>query len=262
MGSQVITSPQNPRLKELRKLHDRRHRDRTRQFIAEGEDLLLEAVRHGALPRVVFHDPDELSREGPLLRDLPDEVEVVAVKGDVLRASGTLGSGSRLIGVWDQDVADRPPSTDVALYLNEVADPGNVGTVLRSALAFVPSVVLLSPGTADPFSPKAVRASMGAIFGQAVARIRFDQLRQEADSGTRLVALAPRAGKTLHDADVRPPVTFCLGAERLGLPDDVIAACDEVCHVPLRADAESLNVAMVATLCLYELSLHKLSASS
>jgi TrmH family RNA methyltransferase len=142
---------------------------------------------------------------------------------------------------------------DFVVYLHEVADPGNVGAVLRSALALVPSVVVLSPGTADPFSPKAVRASMGAIFGQPIACASFDELRADLAPGSRLIALAPRAGKSLREVDLRPPVVACLGSERLGLPDEIVANCDEVCHVPLRVDgAESLNVAMAATLCLYE----------
>jgi RNA methyltransferase, TrmH family len=266
----TITSPKNERLKELRKLHDRKHRERAKLFLAEGEDMLAEAVRWGALPKTVFHDPEELGGDVPILRDLPPEVERVAVQGDALRASGTLGSGSRVIGVWEQrkldpdrnPIAGSPAIGSDVLYLHEVADPGNVGAVLRSALALVPSVVVLSPGTADPFGPKAVRASMGAIFGQPLARASFEELRADMVPGARMIALAPHAGESLREVDLRPPAVFCMGSERLGLPDAVVAACDEVCHVPLRADgAESLNVAMTATLCLYELSLHRLSNS-
>jgi TrmH family RNA methyltransferase len=266
----TITSAHNERLKELRKLQDRKHRERTKLFSAEGEDMLVEALRWGVHPQAVFYDPDELDAGGPLLSGLPSGTEQVAVQGEPLRRSGTLGSGSRLIGVWEQEQAagrgqarDRiSGGMDAVLYLHDVSDPGNVGAVLRSALALVPSVVVLSPETADPFSPKAVRASMGAIFGQPVARSSFAALRAQLPVGSRSIALAPRAGKPLREADLRPPVTICLGSERSGLPDEVIAGCDEACHVPLRPDgAESLNVAMAATLCLYELSLHKLSNS-
>ena len=254
----AIKSAKNERLKELRKLHDRKHRERTGLFCAEGEDMLAEALRFGAMPEALFFDPEEIDPAAPPLAGLPQEVEVVPVRGEALRASGSLGSGSRLIGVWRQrwaklDVAGEEPSR-VIVYLHEVSDPGNVGTVLRSALALVPSIVALSPGTADPFSPKAVRASMGAIFGQAVTRTSFDRLG--TDSVRRLVALAPRAGNPLREAGLRAPVTLCLGSERLGLPDEVLAGCDEVCHVPLRPDGtESLNVAVTAALCLYEIAI-------
>lgn len=268
--NEVIKSPQNERLKELRKLQDRKHRDRTRLFAAEGEDMLVEALRWGVYPKTVFYDPAELDADGELLGDLASETELIGVQDEALRRSGGLGSGSRLIGVWEQaKVADRLQAgdhlsggTDVVLYLHAVADPGNVGAVLRSALALAPTVVVLSPETADPFGPKAVRASMGAIFGQPVLRSTFSALRSQLPDGARSVALAPRAGKALREADLQSPVAICLGSERSGLPDEVLAACDEICHVPLRPDgAESLNVAMAATLCLYELSLHKLSNS-
>jgi RNA methyltransferase, TrmH family len=265
----MITSTHNERLKELRKLQDRKHRERTGLFSAEGEDMLVEALRRGVHPKTVFYDPDELDPHGELLSGLPPGTELVPVQGETLRRSGTLGSGARLVGVWEQrsvNPASNPiaglPAVGIFLYLHDVADPGNVGAVLRSALALVPSVVVLSPGTADPFGPKAVRAGMGAIFGQAVARATFAELRSEV-AESKWIALAPRSGKPLREADLRPPLTICLGSERSGLPDEVLAGCDEICHVPLHPDgAESLNVAMAATLCLYELSLHKLSSSS
>src|SRR4029453_156094 len=123
------------------------------------------------------------------------------------------------IGVWEQaKVADRLQAgdhlsggTDVVLYLHAVADPGNVGAVLRSALALAPTVVVLSPETADPFGPKAVRASMGAIFGQPVLRSTFPALRSQLPDGVPSIALAPRAGKALRDANLQPPVAICLG---------------------------------------------------
>jgi TrmH family RNA methyltransferase len=249
----LITSRNNEKLKELRKLHDRKHRERSKQFLAEGEDMLAEASRWGAPPKAVFFDPEALSADASLLRGLPGEVELVAVEGDVLRASGSLGSGSRVIGVWEQrDTGLDDGLGDVAVYLHEVADPGNVGAVVRAALALVAGVVVISPGTADPFSTKAVRASMGAIFGQPILRASFGELRERA-SGSRLVALAPREGKALGEAALDSPLVFCLGSERSGLAGEIVSGCDEVCHIPMRADgAESLNVAMAATVCMYE----------
>jgi TrmH family RNA methyltransferase len=138
------------------------------------------------------------------------------------------------------------------VYLHEVADPGNVGAVVRTAHALLAGVVVISQGTADPFSPKAVRASMGAIFGQPIARASFDELRQRAPASRRL-ALAPREGKALDEAALEKPLIFCLGSERSGLPAEIVSGCDEVCHIPMRADGvESLNVAMAAAICMYE----------
>jgi TrmH family RNA methyltransferase len=126
-----------------------------------------------------------------------------------------------------------------------VGDPGNVGTIVRSALAFGATSVVLGPGCADPFGPKAVRASMGAIFQVPVARVAsVHELPGE------LVALVARAGEPLA-GPAGGDVTLLVGAERAGLPDDVVAACDRVAHIPIAG--ESLNAAMAATIGLYEL---------
>ena len=248
----MITSAHNPRLKELRKLHDRKHRERTGLFTAEGEDLLAEALRFGVAPRAVFHDL-ALTPDSPPLRDLPAGVDVVAVEREALERVSALGSGTRLIGLWEEAaVAPAVEMREVVVYMHEISDPGNVGSVLRSALALAPSTVVLSPGSSDPFAPKAVRASMGAVFGQPFARMRFDQLAA-LTTDARTVALVPGAGTPLPDLDLEPPLVFCLGAERAGLPEEIAGACDERAHVPMRTDgAESLNVAMTATLCLYQ----------
>jgi TrmH family RNA methyltransferase len=125
-----------------------------------------------------------------------------------------------------------------------VNDPGNVGTVLRSALAFGAGSVALGPGTADPFGPKAVRASMGAVFAVPVARVGAVE-----DLPGRTVALVARAGRPLRDTEVEE-VTLVVGSEREGLPAEVVAGCDQVAHIPIRS--ESLNAAMAATIGLYE----------
>jgi TrmH family RNA methyltransferase len=275
----MITSSHNPRLKELRKLHERRHRELSGLFLAEGEDMLGEALTRGAYPEEVYYDPDGLAADHPVLAALPAAVKAVPVQGDALASAGTLGSGARMIGVWKQrwtgiNAGRRLAATtgssegsggasdrDVAIYLHEVADPGNVGAIVRSTLALVPGIVILSPGTADPFGPKAVRASMGAIFGQPVARASFEQVLARLGGHFEAIALLPRAGRPLREIDLGGPVLFCLGSERLGLPESVVADCDEVAHVPLNpGGAESLNVAMTATLCLYESALHRLSS--
>jgi RNA methyltransferase, TrmH family len=251
---ETITSKSNEQLKELRKLHERKQRDRSALFAAEGEDMLSAALAHGWPPRTVFYDPDRFDAGS-----LPAASTALPVAEAALASASTLGSGSRVIGVWEQRWSELESTAPVAIYLHDVADPGNVGAVLRSALALVPSLVVLSPESADPYGPKAVRASMGAIFGQPVVRASFERAR--AAIGGQAIALLARSGRPLDELEGGNRRFFCLGSERTGLPDEIVDACDEVVHVPLReGGAESLNVAMTATLCLYESRLHRLSA--
>jgi RNA methyltransferase, TrmH family len=213
----VITSPHNDKLKEVRRLQRRRER----RFVAEGEDLLAAAADAG----------------WPAVYELRAGVDVEA---ELLDGVSGLGSGTRALGVFEQRWGAVTGPLCVALW--GVHDPGNVGTVLRGALAFGASSVAIGPETADPFGPKAVRASMGAIFAMPVARVA-----SVAQLPAPRVALVAAAGDPM-----RGPLqgTLVVGAERTGLPDEVVAACDAVAHIPIAGD--SLNAAMAATIALYE----------
>ena len=211
----MITSPDNQKLKQIRKLQTKRERARTGLFVVEGEDLVDAATI-----------PAEF-----ILRAGED------VDPKLLDEASTLGSGTRVIGVFRQQWAE--PSGDLSVYLHAVADPGNVGTIIRSAHAFADGPVILGPRCADPYSPKAVRASMGSIFARPPARAQFADL-----PGTRV---AFRAGAPA-DWQAEPPVVLCFGSERGELPD----GAELEAGIPMREGLESLNVAMAATVALYE----------
>jgi RNA methyltransferase, TrmH family len=231
----TITSHQNQKLKEIRKLRQRRRwRERSGRFVAEGEDLLAAADAAG------WQAVERYSAAGSGLGG-------VEVEAELLAAASGLGSGTRALAVYDErwEPAARGP---LCLYLHGVHDPGNVGTVLRSAEAFAVDSVALGPGTADPFSPKAVRASMGAVFG--VSLVKVGELGQLP--GTK-IALVPGQGGPLRDESRPVPeeVTLLIGAERDGLPPELIEGADQVAHIPIQS--HSLNAAMAATVALYEL---------
>ena len=227
-----ITSPNNEQLKEVRKLAGRKWRDKTRTFVAEGEDLIAAAAAAGRRPEL-------------LLCEAGSGLEGEEVAPHLLRQVSQLGSGTRALAVYPQRWAPAPAGP-VCVALWGVNDPGNVGTVLRAALAFGAGSVALGPGTADPYGPKAVRASMGAIFEVPVVRVARVQ-----ELPGRKLALAARAGRPLAELD-EEEVTLVVGAEREGLPPEVLAACDETAHIPIRS--ESLNAAMAATIGLYEVA--------
>jgi TrmH family RNA methyltransferase len=227
-----ITSPHNEALKEIRKLAGRRWRDKLGEFVAEGEDLLEAADAAG------WQASARYAVTGSGLPGIP-------VAAHVLSTVSQLGSGTRALAVYPQRWAAPVGPRCVALW--GVADPGNVGTVIRGALAFGASSVVLGPGSADPYGHKAVRAAMGALFSVPVARVRT-----LTGLPGRRVALGARAGVPLHELPADGELTLVVGAEREGLAADVVAGCDEVAHIPI-AHADSLNAAMAATVALYEL---------
>ena len=214
----MITSHQNPTLQEVRRLNAKRDGGR---FVAEGEDLLAAADAAGWTPVVRL-------RAG------------IDVSAEALAKVSSLGSGTRELAIYEErwDV----PAGPLCVALWGIKDPGNVGTILRGALAFGASSVAIGPETADPYGPKAVRASMGAVFAVPVARVT-----SVADLPGPTIALAAREGDPLTPADRG---TLVIGAERAGLPADVVEGCDRVRHIPIHS--ESLNAAMAATIALYE----------
>ncbi len=288
----AIASPHNPRLQELRRLRRRRERARSGRFLAEGEDLVAAARRAGWPAVAGFRAAGSGLGDGGFLDVEPATLAEVS----------TLGSGARVIGVYEQRWLAAPVGP-VCVYLHGVSDPGNVGAVLRAALAFGASCVALGPGCADPCSPKAVRAGMGAIFAVPLARTHA----VEELPGERIALVADRSRETLASGEhprfgQRPPAqpleavrrlvgpahegagaggeggmgpsgardtrarrpgedsaepavrafTLLVGAEREGLPAEMVAGCEHVAHIPIASD--SLNAAMAATVALYEMT--------
>jgi TrmH family RNA methyltransferase len=228
----MIESPHNEKLKLVRKLRERKHREREGLFVTEGEDLVEAGLGAGAEPRFV------LTAAGSGLGG-----EEVAP--GLLAEVSALGSGTRAIAVWPQRWAERVEAP--CLYLHGVADPGNVGAIVRTVHALLDGTVVLGPGCADPFGPKAVRASMGSLFAQPLLRAGVEATPEPRG------ALVAHGGAPL--ADLGDAATLCLGAEREGLPAEVLAQCGVEATIPLRPGAaESLNVAAAAAIACERLS--------
>jgi RNA methyltransferase, TrmH family len=217
----VITSATNPKLKLVRKLASARQREKLGLFVAEGEDLVDAALEAGL-------EPVELLVSG----------ETIAP--ELLAGVSLLPHPSRVIGVFRRGDLPAFSARPVALALWHVADPGNVGTLIRTADAFGASVEL-SEGCADPTGPKALRASAGALFRVPLG----------VASGRR-VALVAHGGRPLVDVELGEQTVFVLGSEREGLPEELLAGCDALATIPTSGAAESLNVAAAGAIALYE----------
>jgi RNA methyltransferase, TrmH family len=221
----LIASRDNERLKLVRKLHDRRWRDKLGLFFVEGEDAVSAATA----------SPVDLLRAG------------VDVEPKLLADVSSVPHPPRVIGVYRR--ADLPAWEERAatLALWQLADPGNLGTLIRAADAFG-AAVSLSPGCADPTSPKALRASAGSIW-----RVPLGVWKSARNSlpGAKRVALVAHGGEPLAALDLSGRIVFLLGAERDGLPAEVER--DVEATIPI-AGAESLNVAVTGAIALYERS--------
>jgi len=265
-----ISSAQNPRLRAVRRLHSRRGRERSGAFLAEGEDLILAAHAAGREPLEGYRAAGA-SLEPAAARDAGAPLEPAGalslagfeeVEPAALARVSTLGSGTRVLAVYPQLWGEA--AGPLCVYLHGVADPGNVGTIVRAAHAFGASCVALGPSCADPHSPKAVRASMGAIFAVALARVDDlgglpgELVALDAAGEQTLPALAAdlaaaeRAPAEVPSGERGGGITLLVGAEREGLPQELLERCTHRARIDIAGD--SLNAAMAATVALYEIT--------
>lgn len=229
----MITSPDNEKLKLIRKLRQRKHRDREGLFVTEGEDLARTGLAAGAKPRALLIHPDlegsDLGRDGQ------------SVEPALLDRASTLGSGTRAIGIWPQEGPAQPPADGICVYLDGLSDPGNLGAIIRTVDALLEATVVIGPGSVDQYAPGSVRASMGSIFTQPVVRAGIEAAPRP------WIATVPRGGE--RPGPLAGPATVLLGAEREGLSPETVKQCEARWTVPLRrSGAESLNVAAAAAI--------------
>lgn len=240
----MITSAQNARVKELRRIL-RGHCPSC--FAVEGAILLEEAVRSGWFPRVVF------SGALSAFDGLPDGIERCLVREDVLRSVSRTMTGKGCIAQFS--VKDRPDAlqkeTMRGLLLEDIQDPGNVGTILRTADAFGYDTVLRTEKTASFWNDKVIRSSMGAIFRLRLEDVRTETLAVFRSRGGAVYGTSPRGGYP-----IRPTAKhiLVLGNEAQGMSAAMCAQCDDVFSIPMPGRAESLNVAVAAGVLMYELT--------
>jgi TrmH family RNA methyltransferase len=254
-----VTSLANPLVKEIRALHLKKHRDETGLFIAEGQKLARDAVE-GGWPIHTLAYAGTLAGE-PALGALAAAAKasggtVLEVSAPVLEKITRRDNPQNVVGVFRQRFA---PSTTVGrdgiwVALDRVRDPGNLGTIVRTADAAGLAGVALVGACCDPFALEAVRATMGSIFHVPLARVGEAALIAQAKRhGAHLVGTHLSAGTTDYGAaDYSSPLILLMGNEQQGLTDTLAAACDELVRIPMRGRADSLNLAVSTGLMIYE----------
>lgn len=256
----VITSTANARIKKIRALRMRKERDEQQLAFVEGIRSVVEAVQVEApiahlvvcpalLKGQVAWDAVNLSRAAG--------VEVIEVDETVFRTlskrEGPQGIAAVVHQRWERLDEVRPAEGETWVALEEAADAGNIGTVVRTCDATGAAGVILLDRTADPYDPVAMRASTGAVFTKRLVRASFDEFVDWAKRrGVTVVGTAGEAAEDYRAADYGQRTAILMGSERAGLPPERQAACDLVVSIPMRGRADSLNLAVATALVLYE----------
>jgi TrmH family RNA methyltransferase len=252
----LISSRNNPRVKQIRALRDRKERDRTSLFLAEGSRLVRDAIETEAGIETLIVVTERLGAGDPVLIDaaVAAGAEVLEVTPAVYSTIATREDPQALAAVcWQQwqSLGDAGRRCWVALH--DIQHPGNLGTIIRTNDAIGGDGVILSGRSTDPYHPIAVRGSLGAIFSQRIIRAEAEELAAWLKlSGCHVVGTSPSGEKDYREAEYRAPVVVMGGNERAGISEAQSALCDAVVRIPMAGRVESLNLAIATALVLYE----------
>lgn len=253
-----ITSASNPQIKTLKSLHLKKGRAETGLFLAEGARLAKEAADLGVWPEIMVYAPSALEREQ--VRALVNNAEakgvrVIETNQAVLGQIAKRDNPQTVIGAYKQTFTPlNMLDGDPIIALEAIRDPGNLGTILRTADSTGAGGVVLLGESCDPFSVEAVRASMGSIFAMPIARASFDELMQfKRERGAAMIGASLKGAPLDAEQPIPGRAIVLMGNEQSGLPHYMEAACDLLVRLPMRGRADSLNLAIATAVMLYDL---------
>jgi TrmH family RNA methyltransferase len=257
--ARLITSLSNPLVKAARGLHLRKEREESGLFLAEGLKIAAEAVELGRTPKILMYGPD--ARDHPVLRAIARATaeaggDVVEVHRDILEKVSRRDNPQTVVAVFEQTFtplsALKPEAATCWVALQAVRDPGNLGTIVRTADAAGCGGVILVGECCDPYSVEAVRATMGSIFAVPIFKAGVAEFLgwRRSWPGSVVGTLLTAATDHRH-ADYKRPALILMGNEQQGLPPELAAACDVNVKIPMRGRADSLNLSVATGIMIY-----------
>ena len=237
----LITSVNNERIKELVKLKDKKYRDNNNLFFVEGYDIVIEAYKNGCVKELYVLD-------GTLV-DM--NVQYTYVSYDVMKKISDMESVSEYYAVCykkeDMEIGNR------LIILDGVQDPGNLGTIIRSAVAFNFDTVVISKNTVDLYNPKVIRSTKGMLFNKNIIQRELEEFMSELSDyviyGTDVIS-----GNNIKNVDIPSKVALVIGNEGRGISDSVRTLCNKFIYIPISNDCESLNAGVAASILMYEVN--------
>lgn len=238
----LYTSLENKKMKEIKKLNSKKYRDKTNLFLVEGEHLVLEAYKTGYLKELIL-EQDAL---------LPLNVPTSYVTNDILNSLTELETPAPMMAVCEKKESEELGKN--LLLLDDIQDPGNLGTIIRSAVAFHIDTIILGTGCVDLYNSKTIRASQGMLFHINIIRKNLEEwIPLLKEQGYLIMGTRVTHGKNVKDIAKPEKSAIIMGNEGNGVRDEILDLCDEYLYIPCNEVCESLNVGVAASIILYEL---------
>ena len=239
----IITSLENNKIKEYLKLKQKKYRDETRLFLAPGIHLVLEALKENKLVDLL------VSKDLDLEIDFPSTL----VSSNILKKLSEMNSSPKVIGIVKMNEIKNITGNRVVI-LDDLQDPGNLGTIIRSSVAFNVTDIVLSNNTVDLYNEKVIRASQGMIFKINIIRDDITSVIKNLKNKNYLV-LGTNVNNGVDVSSINPTkYAIVIGNEGLGVKDDILALCDKNIYIKMNNECESLNAAVALSIIIYELS--------
>lgn len=258
----MITSSQNPKLKLVRALQGRpKERREAGAFLIEGVRLVKEALSAGWPIRFVLYS-DGLSERGEkVIEKLKSaNLEVEDVAGDLLQSVSETESSQGILAVLELTIVPLPAFPNFLLIPDQIRDPGNLGTLIRSAAAAGVQAILLPPETTDAFAPKVVRAGMGAHFRLPIRSMEWDEIEQICEQASLQVLLADMAGRSCWETDFHGALALIVGGEAEGASEPARKLANASVSIPMPGEAESLNAGVAGSVLMFEVVRQRIAA--
>ena len=258
LSPEILTSFKNPKIQYLRDLITHRFcRDEAGLFVIEGVRLAEEAFARHLLPRSVYFSSHLSARGIQLVNSFHNAgVEVTEVSSEVLNRLSDTDTSQGILAVLPQELIVVRSNSEPVLVIDQVRDPGNMGTILRSAAAAAVGAVFLAPGSVDPFMPKVVRAGMGAHFHLPIRQATWGEIRDyckhQAEPPLQVLLAEAGSGLTMWQTDLTRPLALIIGGEAEGAGEEARALSDSSIRIPMPGAFESLNASVAASLLIYE----------
>lgn len=239
----IYASTQNEYIKKIKKLNTKKYRDETGFFLVEGEHLVLEAYKSGRLEKLVLLENDSFDLNVPK----------IYLTSNVMKFISELETPPTIMGICKKS-ADTLEYGDKVLILDNIQDPGNLGTIIRSAVAFNVNTLILGNDCVDLYNSKVVRSSQGMLFKINIARKNLiDVIPDLKQKNYKIFSTNVKNGKSLKNVEKPSKSAIIMGNEGLGVKDEISSLADEYLYIDMNANCESLNVAVATSIILYEL---------
>lgn len=255
-----ITSMKNPMIKEVKSLYRKKERMKSKTFIIEGIKIIEEAIDHNyPMKSIIYTDRLMNTKGGPeFLEAIRDRDELIYVGDNIFKEISDTENPQGVLAIARFQFTDlqglREMKNPSLIFLDRLQDPGNMGTIIRTADSFNIDGIIITDGSVDPYNPKVVRATMGSIFRMPIYYIEDSVrgLNDLRDNGLRILSTSLEGSLPIYDIDYKDGFILVIGNESTGVSGDIYELSDELIRIPMPGKAESLNAGVAASIIMYE----------